>query len=208
VSDICGEHHGLRLCMILSKLNFRMASGQFASAGITCNPDLSEEIVAAAGRLSQIIETKLRPVFAETVGEDAIRRWMTAQIDQRITYCFDGSNGLYGELLIRCVADVHLDSGIGTLVINLSDINEIGFPRKPGQSDRQRVPRAEFIGEGRFGNLVMGVAVRTQPLVIAAQTRLSSERQAVQEFATTKQVSPVDARRRSTDRQRRKPHHY
>ena len=73
------------------------------------------------------------------------------------------------------------------MVIYLSGINEIGFPRKAGESDRQRAPRAEFIGEGRFGNLVMGIAFRTQPLVIAPQTRLSSERQAVQEFATTKQ---------------------
>ena len=47
LSDICGDHHRLRLWMVLSKLDFRVASGQFASAGMTRNPDLPEEIVAA-----------------------------------------------------------------------------------------------------------------------------------------------------------------
>jgi hypothetical protein len=47
LSDICGDHHRLRLWMVLSKLDFRVASGQFASAGITRNPDLPKEIVAA-----------------------------------------------------------------------------------------------------------------------------------------------------------------
>ena len=46
-SGIRGEHHRLRLLMVLSKLDFRVASGQFASAGISRNPDLPKEIVAA-----------------------------------------------------------------------------------------------------------------------------------------------------------------
>ena len=47
LSDIRGEHHKPRLLMVLSKLDFRVTSGQFASAGMTRNPDLPEEIVAA-----------------------------------------------------------------------------------------------------------------------------------------------------------------
>jgi hypothetical protein len=53
--------------MVLSKPDFRMASGQFASAGITCNPDLPEEIVAAHA-LENELGVCLRPKTFASLG--------------------------------------------------------------------------------------------------------------------------------------------
>ena len=45
--NICGNDHGFLLLVVLGEPDFRAASGQFASDGITCNPNLPEEIVTA-----------------------------------------------------------------------------------------------------------------------------------------------------------------
>ena|ERR1700721_184533 len=44
--DVCGDDYGFGLFVVLGQADFRAASGEFASLGISDNPNLAEEIVS------------------------------------------------------------------------------------------------------------------------------------------------------------------
>src|SRR5450756_2278022 len=91
---------------------------------------------------------------------------MATQIEYWLSDCLQASDGLHRHLLTSRVPHSHLDSGVGTLVIKLHDINQICFAFESRASNGYRPARAEFIGECRFGSLVTRILARAQPLVI------------------------------------------
>ena len=119
-----------------------------------------------AGRLPQIVDLQLGPVFAETVRQDSIGEWMPTQIEYRLPDCLQASDRLHRYVLTSLVLDCHLDSGVRTLVINLRDINQICFAFESRARNGYRTAGAEIIGELGLGRSVMRIFVRTQPLVI------------------------------------------
>src|SRR5579862_10020279 len=91
---------------------------------------------------------------------------MTTQIEYRLPDCLHASDGLHRHFLTSRVLHCHLDSGVGTLVINLHDIKQICFAFESSACDGYRPARTEIIGERGLGRSVMRILVRTQPLVI------------------------------------------
>ena len=128
-----------------------------------------------AWRFSQVIDLQVRPIFAETVGEDSIGECRATQIERWLPDCLHASEGLHGHFFTGGIPYCHLDCRIGALVINLHGKNQIGLALEPSTSDRYHAPRAEFILECRFGSLMARVLPRAQPLVINLRCHTAGE---------------------------------
>ena len=91
---------------------------------------------------------------------------MAAQIENRLTDRLHAPNGLHGYIVPRVVPHLYLDGPVGTLVIKLQDVNQLGFAVQPAASDRHLAAGAELIIECRLRSVAPRVIARSQPLVV------------------------------------------
>src|SRR5580704_12339032 len=102
-----------------------------------------------AGCAPQIVKRQDRPIFTETVGEDPVRRLRAAEVEDRLTDRVHTPDGLHGYLFPRGVSHLYLNGPVGTLVIKLEYVNQLGFAVQFGTSDRHLAAGAELIFECR-----------------------------------------------------------
>src|SRR5713101_3237444 len=128
-----------------------------------------------AWRFAKVVDLQLRPIFAETIGEDSICRCMATQIEHWLPNRLYSSDGLHRQFLVGSVPYRYLDRAVGALVINLNNINKIGFALESRSSDGYGPAVAKFIGECSFGCFVTRVLIRAQPLVINLRCHSAGE---------------------------------
>ena len=106
-----------------------------------------------AGRLPEIENLEVRPIFAKTVGKDPVGRCAATQIHERLTDCLHAADCLYSDRFPCAVVYLHLDGAIGSSVVKLHDVNQTGFARQFAAGHCQLAARAEPIAEGGLSRL-------------------------------------------------------
>src|ERR1022692_205979 len=119
-----------------------------------------------AAHSPEVVESQVRPIFAETVGENSVGRLTATQIEDRLTHGLHTPNGLHSYFLSRAVLHLYLDSAVRALFVELEHVNKIGFAVESAASDCDLSAGAEIIFEGRLRSLVPRVIVRAKPLVV------------------------------------------
>ncbi len=72
-----------------------------------------------AGHSPEVIECQVRPIFAETIGENPVGRLSATQIEDRLTHGLDTAYGLHSHFLSRSVLHLYLDGSVSALFVEL-----------------------------------------------------------------------------------------
>src|SRR5271156_1019569 len=120
----------------------------------------------SAGRSPEVVESQVRPIFAETVREHPVGRLTAMQIYDRLTDGLHTPNSLHSYFSSRTVLQFYLDGTVRTLFVELKHINKIGFAIQSTAGDRDLLAGAETIFEGRLRGLVPRIIARAKPLVV------------------------------------------
>src|SRR5208283_2575066 len=120
----------------------------------------------SAGHSPEVVKHQVRPIFAETVGEDPVSRLTAIQIEDRLTNGLHTPNRLHRYFLPRAVFHLYLDGTVRALFVELEHVNKIGFAVQSAASDRHLSAGAEIIVECRLRSLVPRVIARAKPLVV------------------------------------------
>ena len=121
----------------------------------------------------QIVDHQVRPIFAETIGEDSLIRWMAAQVQDRVSHGLNTTDCLHRYCCARCVPDADLNGAVWVFRVELHYVDKIRTAAQPAASDRQLLAGAKRVAEWRLGNRMRWIAAGTLPLVIDQRTDAS-----------------------------------
>ena len=72
-----------------------------------------------AAHSPEVVESQVRPIFAETVGENPTCRLTATQIEDRLTHGLHTPNGLHSYFLSHTVLHFYLDGAVRALLVEL-----------------------------------------------------------------------------------------
>ena len=75
---------------------------------------------------AEIVDHQVGPIFAKTIGENSLIRWMPTQVNDRVSHGLNTADCLHRRRFAGFVPDPHLNGAVGILGVKLHYIDKIG----------------------------------------------------------------------------------